>query len=206
VRRVHEALTHRSPARRAIVASAIALGLWLGSWTFSYLAIGEGALRELMASRVPTDLLISGPSLGLMIFSWNLLFGVGSIVIGSMFALGRVSLGYFAPWWWAVGYGVALGTNSFVLTVPGVKYAPQLNVLWSHIGGREILAYLLIAAALANVHVWRPRRWHDLTLSRVRAFRDVRLSYAEVACLGGALTLLAWTASVEAAAVAAFLR
>lgn len=110
-----------------------------------------------------------------------------------------------AAWWWAVGYGIALGTNSFVLTVPGVKYAPQLDVLWSHIGGREILAYLLVAAALANVHVWRPRHWHDLSLSRVRALRDVRLSAAEMACLAAALTLLAWTAAVEAAGVAAFL-
>lgn len=204
--RVLAALTHRSPARRALAATAIAVGIWFGSWTVSYLAIGEGVLRELMASRVPTELLTSGPSLGLTIFSWSLLFGVGAIVIGSLVGIGRFSLGYLAPWWWALGYGVALGTNSFVLTVPGAKYAPQLDVLWSHVGGREIFAYLLIAAALANVHVWRPRRWHDLTLSRVKTLRDVRLSTAELACLAGALTLLAWTASVEAAGVAAFLR
>jgi hypothetical protein len=203
--RVLAALTHQSPARRAVVATAIALGLWLGSWTISYLVVAEGALREVMAARVPADLLTAGPSLGLTIFSWNLLFGVGAIAVGSLVGLGRLSLGYLAPWWWAVAYGIALGTNSFVLTVPG-KYAPSLDVLWSHIGGREILAYLLIAAALANVHVWRPRRWHDLSLSKVRALRDVRLSAAELACLAGALTLLAWTASVEAAGVAAFLR
>lgn len=204
VGRVLAALTHPSPARRALVASAIALGLWLASWTLSYLVIAEGALREVMAARVPADLLTSGPSLGLTIFSWNLLFGVGAIVIGSLVGVGRLSLGYFAPWWWAVAYGIALGTNSFVLTIPG-KYAPSLDVLWSHIGGREILAYLLVAAALANVHVWRPRQWHDLSLSRVRTFRDVRLSAAELACLCGALVLLAWTAAVEAAGVAAFL-
>lgn len=204
--RVLGALAHRSPARRAFVATAIALALWLGSWTLSYLLIAEGALRELMASRIPTDLLTAGPFLGLTIFSWNLFFGVGAIVIGSMVGIGRISLGYFAPWWWAVGYGIALGTNSFVITVPGVKYAPQLDILWSHIGGREILAYLLVAAALANIHVWRPRRWRDLGLARVRAISDVRLSYAEMACLAGAFTLLAWSASVEAAAVAAFLR
>ncbi|MGH2379088.1 MAG: hypothetical protein ACRDGT_11510 [Candidatus Limnocylindria bacterium] len=204
--RIVRSLTHRSPVRRALVATAIALGLWLGSWTFSYLLIGEGVLREIMASRVPAGLLTAGPSLGLTIFSWNLLFGVGAILIGSLVGVGRVSLGYFAPWWWAVGYGVALGTNSFVLTVPGVKYAPQLDILWSHVGGREILAYLLVAAALANVHVWRPRRWHDLSLLRVRAFRDVRLNAAELSCIAGALTLLAWTGRVEAAGVAAFLK
>jgi hypothetical protein len=65
------ALAHRSPARRALVATAIALALWLGSWEISYLLIGEGVLRELMASRVPVDLLTAGPSLGLTIFSWD---------------------------------------------------------------------------------------------------------------------------------------
>lgn len=202
--RVLAALTHRSPLRRALTASAIALGLWLGSWTLSYLVVGEGVLREAMAARVPTEILHSGPTLGMTIFWWNFLFGVGAIVVGSMVGLGRLSLGYFAPWWWAVGYGVALGTNSFVLTVPG-KYAPNLNVLWSHIGAREILAYILVAAALANIHVWRPKRWHDLSLSRVRGFRDVRLRAAELACIAAALVLLAWTASVEASKVTAFL-
>jgi hypothetical protein len=43
----------------------------LGSWEISYLLIGEGVLRELMASRVPVDLLTASPSLGLTIFSWD---------------------------------------------------------------------------------------------------------------------------------------
>lgn len=203
--RVLSALTHYHPAPRALVAVAIAFGLWLGAWTISYLTIGEGALREVMSSRVPDDVFKPGPSLAMTIFWWNLAFGVGSIVLGSMFAIGRISLGYFAPWWWALGYGVALGTNSFVLTVPG-KLAPDPSVLWQHIGGREILAYVLVAAALANIHVWRPRRWHDLTLSRVRAFTDLRLRPAELACLAGAVALLVWTANIEAAGVIAFLK
>ena len=203
--RVLAALTHRSPVRRALTASAIALALWLAAWTVSYLAVGEGALRDLMSARVPDDVLHAGPSLAVTIFSWNLVFGVGAIIVGSLFAFGPISLGYFAPWWWALGYGVALGTNSFVLTVPG-KLAPRIDILWLHIGAREILAYILVAAALANVHVWRPRRWHDLTLSRVRALADIRLGATEVACILGALVLLFWTANVEAAGVIAFLK
>jgi len=206
VGRVVAALTDRSPVRRALSASAIAVTLWLGSWTLSYVAAGEGALREVMAARVPGDLLQAGPSLALTIFGWNLAFGVGAIVAGSLFAFGRVSIGYLAPWWWALGYGVALGTNSFVLTVPGAKVAPRLDILWSHVGAREILAYLLVAAALANMHLWRPRHWRDLTLARVKGFADIRLSAGEVACLAGAVVLLFWTARVEAAGVAAFLR
>src|SRR5437773_2020923 len=202
--RVQRALTHASPVRRALTASAIALVLWLGAWTLSYLLIGEGALREVLSSRVPEGVFTAGPSLAITIFQWNLVFGVGAIVVGSLVAIGPISLGYLAPWWWALGYGVALGTNSFVLTVPG-KLAPRLDILWQHIGAPEILAYILVAAALANIHLWRPRRWYDLTLRRVRHLTEIRLRTSELACLAAAFTLLAWTASREAAGVIAFL-
>ena len=199
------ALTHRSPVSRTVAAIMVALVLWMGAWTLSYLLLSEGVLRDLMSARVPDDVLKAGPGLAVTIFEWNLVFGVGAIVVGSFFAIGQVSLGYFAPWWWALGYGVALGTNSFVVTVPG-KVAPRISILWEHIGAPEILAYLLVAAALANIHVWRPRRWYDLTLSRVRRIADIRLNMAEFACIGAALTLLFWTASREAAGVIAFLQ
>jgi hypothetical protein len=203
--RLQHSLTHRSPLRRALTASAIAFGLWLGAWTLSYLLIGEGALREVMSSRVPDGLFDASPSLALTIFQWNLVFGVGAIVVGSLVAIGPISLGYFAPWWWALGYGVALGTNSFVLTVPG-KLAPRLDILWQHIGAREILAYILVSAALSNIHLFRPRRWHDMKLHRVRAIGDIRLGASELALVAGALVLLFWTANIEAAGVIAFLK
>jgi hypothetical protein len=199
------ALTHPSLPQRAVTAALIALGLWLAAWTVSYLTMGEGALRPVMAARVPDEVLRSSPSLATAIFSWNLVFGVGAIVLASLFALGPLSLGYLAPWWWALGYGVALGTNSFVLTVPG-KIAPRIDILWQHIGAREILAYILVASALANVHLWRPRRWRDLKLTRLRAFADMRFGLLEAACLAAAVALLAWSANVEAAGVTAFLK
>lgn len=202
--RVLGALTHRSPLPRTLTAVAIALVLWFASWVASYLFLGEGILRDLMSARVPEDVLRAGPGLGLAIFQWNLLFGVGAIVIGSFFAIGRISLGYFAPWWWALGYGVALGTNSFVITVPG-KIPPRIDILWQHIGAPEMLAYLLVAAALANIHMWRPRRWYDLKLARVRRIADIRLRTSELGFVCGALVLLFWTAHVEAAGVIAFL-
>jgi hypothetical protein len=198
------ALTHRSPFGRTLAAIAIAAVLWVGAWTLSYFLLSEGVLRSLMSARVPDDILRAGPSLAVTIFEWNLVFGVGAIVVGSLFAIGPISLGYFAPWWWALGYGVALGTNSFVVTVPG-KIAPNISILWQHIGAPEILSYLLVAAALANIHVWRPRRWYDLGLRRVRGLAEIHLGATDFACIAIALTLLFWTASREAAGVIAFL-
>lgn len=197
-------LTHRHPLLRLLGAVAIAFVLWFGAWVLSYLFLGEGILRTVMSARVPEDVLQAGPGLGLAIFQWNLLFGVGAVIVGSFFAFGRISLGYFAPWWWALGYGVALGTNSFVITVPG-KIAPRIDMLWSHIGAPEMLAYLVVAAALANIHLWRPRRWYDLKLARVRRIADIRLRTSELGFMCGAIVLLFWTAHVEAAGVIAFL-
>ena len=91
-----------------------------------------------------------------------------------------------------------------MLTVPG-KIAPRIDILWQHIGAREILAYILVSAALANVHLWRSRRPTDLKLLRVRTLADVRFGIAELACLAGAVVLLFWSANVEAAGVAAYL-
>jgi hypothetical protein len=199
------ALTHESPVRRTLTATVIALILWFGSWTLSYLVLSEGVLRAAMSSRVPGDILSAPDRLAATIFTWNLIFGVGSIVVGSFFAIGPLSVGYFAPWWWALGYGVALGTNSFVITVPG-KIAPRIDVLWEHIGAPEILGYVLVAAALANIHLWRQLRWSDVRLARVRRIADVRLRLSEVACVAGALALLAWTANTEATGVLAFLK
>ncbi len=202
--RIIGTLTHRDPLRRALGAVGIALVLWSGAWVASYLFLGEGILRTLMAARVPDDVLRAGPGLGLAIFQWNLLFGVGAVMVGSFFAIGPISLGYFAPWWWALGYGVALGTNSFVITVPG-KIAPRIDILWNHIGAPEMLAYLVVAAALANIHLWRPRRWYDMKLARVRRIADIRLRTSELTFVCGAIVLLFWTAHVEAAGVIAFL-
>jgi hypothetical protein len=203
MRHILAALTHDNPLLRTLTAAAIALALWIVAWTGSYLFLSEGLLRGAMSARVPDDIL-SGPSLGATIFQWNLVFGMGVIALGSLFAIGRLSLGYVAPWWWAIGYGVALGTNSFVLTVPG-KLAPRLDIMWQHIGAREILAYLLVAAALANIHFWKPRRWYDMTLRRVRGLSELRMQTADLAFVVGGLVLLAWTASIEAAGVTAYL-
>ena len=197
-------LNHRSPLSRVLGAVIVAFAIWIAAWALSYQLLAEGVLRDVLTARVPDDVLKAGPTLAFSIFGWNLLFGVGAIVAASLFAIGPVSLGYFAPWWWALGYGVALGTNSFVVTVPG-KIAPRIDILWQHIGAPEILAYVLVAAALANIHLWRPRRWYDFTLRKVRTLGDIRLHASELACIAAAFTLLAWTASREAAGVIAFL-
>ena len=86
-----------------------------------------------------------------------------------------------------------------------MRIAPQLDIAWQHVGLRELSAYLLAAAALADRHLWFQRSVWDWRLSRVRAWRELRLSRAEIALLAGAVVLLAWSAVTEASQIAAII-
>ena len=110
-------LTHRSPLSRVLGGVAVAFVLWLSAWAVSYQVLSEGVLTQVMSARIPDDVLRAGPTLAFSIFGWNLLFGVGAIVAGSFFAIGPISLGYFAPWWWSLGYGGTTTANELHIPV-----------------------------------------------------------------------------------------
>lgn len=185
---------------------AVGVALWLGAWTVAYLWLPDGslALKLALAAAAPIDAAQGASGVAATIFSWNLVLGVGVVALCSLFAVGRLSFGYIAPWWWFTAYGVALGTDSFVIA-SGERLAPQAHVLWTHVGLWELLAYVLVAAALAHAHQWRHRRLRDLQLARVRSWGQVRLRPAEYACLAAAVVLLAWTATVEGSQIARLL-
>lgn len=204
--RLLAALAHPNAPVRAAAAASVSLALWLVAWTVSYHWLPDGALslNLALAAAAPIDPDRGASGLAATIFSWNLLLGVGVVVLCSLFAVGRLSFGYLAPWWWSIAYGVALGTNSFVIA-GGERLAPNPEVLFTHVGLRELLAYVLVAAALANAHQWRHVRWSDVRLARVRHWGELRLRRSEAACLATAVALLAWTASVEGAQIARLL-
>jgi hypothetical protein len=198
-------LTHRNVAIRAASAWLIGLGALLAAWIVSYRFMPEGAVGFSLASQLPLDSLRQQASLTAGIFLWNLAVGGTALAVSSCFRLGRVPLAYLAPWAWFALYGIALGTNSFAITTPGMRVAPQIDIAWTHVGLRELSAYLLAAAALADRHLWFQRSVWDWRLSRVRSWRDLRLSRAEVVLLLGALLLLMWSAVTEAGQIVAVL-
>ena len=199
-------LTHANPVVRAAMAWAIGVIVLIGAWTFSYRWLPEGAVGFSLAAQLPLDALRERTSLTAGIFTWNLVVGGLAVLAASLFRVGRMPLAYVAPWAWFAMYGIALGTNSFALTTPGARLAPELDIAWSHVGLRELSAYLFAAAALADRHLWQQRSWWDWRVSRVRSWAELRLSRVELALLFGAVCLLAWSASTEAAQVAAVLR
>src|SRR5438445_3882008 len=198
------ALTHRSPIVRLTTAVAVgALGFAL-AWTVAYAVLTACTYRITLGLAVILDAKDHALIVAATLFMWNVGFGFGVIGIASLYSVGPISLAYVAPWTWLVRFGVALGTNSFALFVPGARVPPlDLRVVVSHAGLPELLAYLVLATVLANASLWRQRRITDRHLIRVRRLRDIRLTRIELALVGFSFALLAGAALLETAQIAA---
>ncbi len=197
------ALIHPHPLVRFGAASAIGAFLFVVAWTLAYVALPYRATAWSLGLAPHLDAGADAVGVTARIFGWNALLGFGLITLASFYAIGHLPLGYLAPWAWLVRFGLALGTNSFVLVVPGARVSPlQIGDVIGHAGFGELAAYLLLAAALANVHLWRQRHILARNLQRVRRFGDLRLRPLEVGCLALAVALLARSAWIETAQIA----
>ena len=184
-------------------ATAIGALLFFIAWSLSYLLLPYRAAAFSLGLAPQLDARADATLVTARIFGWNVLLGFGVITLASFYAVGRLPLGYLAPWTWLVRFGVALGTNSFVLVVPGARISPlQVGDIVGHAGFAELAAYLLLAATLANIHLWRQRHILARHLQRVRHFADARLRPLEVGCLALAVALLAYSAWTETAQIA----
>jgi hypothetical protein len=200
---VTRALVHPHPLVRFGTASAIGAVLFVFAWALSYVALPYRAMAFTLGFAPQLDAQADAFGVTVRIFGWNALLGFGVITLASFYAVGRLPLGYLAPWTWLIRFGVALGTNSFVLVVPGARISPlQIGDVIGHAGFPELAAYMLLAATLANVHLWRQRHILARHLQRVRCVADVRLRPLELGCLAIAFALLAHSAWIETAQIA----
>ncbi len=100
-------------------------------------------------------------------------------------------------------FGIALGTNSFALFVPGARIPPlDLRSVVSHAGIPELVAYIVLATVLANASLWKQRRVTDRNLIRIRHLRDIRLTRVELSLVAVAFVLLADAALIETSQIA----
>ncbi len=197
------ALVHPQPAVRFLAATAVGLLLFFTAWTIGYVVLPYQATAWSLGLAPDLHADIDPAGVTARIFGWNALLGFGVITLASFYAVGRLPLGYLAPWTWLVRFGLALGTNSFVLVVPGTRVSPlQIGDVIGHAGFGELAAYMLLAATLANMHLWRQRTPLARQLQRVRRFAEIRFGRAEAFCLVAAVVLLARSAWIETAQIA----
>jgi hypothetical protein len=195
---VLEALAHRSAVVRLATAATIGVIAFVLAWTVAYALLPEGATRFRLGFLPALDARADAPGVAATLFIWNAAFGFGVIALASLYSIGPVSLAYFAPWTWLVRFGIALGTNSFALFVPGARIPPlDLRSIVSHAGIPELIAYIVLATVLANAPLWKQRRVTDRNLVRIRHLRDIRLTRVELSLVAVAFVLLAGAALIE---------
>jgi hypothetical protein len=188
---------------RLATAGTIGVIGFVAAWTVAYLVLPEGATRFTLRLLPTLDARADSAGVAATLFIWNAAFGFGIIALASLYSVGPISLAYFAPWTWLVRFGIALGTNSFALFVPGARTSPlDLQSIVSHAGIPELIAYIVLATVLANASLWRQRRITDRNLVRVRYLRDIRLSRLEVSLVAVAFVLLAGAALIETSQIA----
>ncbi len=198
-----EALAHRSAVVRLATAATIGVIAFVVAWIVAYVLLPEGATRFTLGFLPTLDARADAPGVAATLFIWNAAFGFGVIALASLYSIGPVSLAYFAPWTWLVRFGIALGTNSFALFVPGARIPPlDLRSVVSHAGIPELVAYIVLATVLANASLWKQRRVTDRNLVRIRHLRDIRLTRVELSLVAVAFVLLADAALIETSQIA----
>jgi len=198
-----EALAHRSAVVRLATAATIGVIAFVVAWTVAYVLLPEGATRFTLGFLPTLDARADAPGVAATLFIWNAAFGFGVIALASLYSIGPVSLAYFAPWTWLVRFGIALGTNSFALFVPGARIPPlDLRSVVAHAGIPELVAYIVLATVLANASLWKQRRVTDRNLVRMRHLRDIRLTRVELSLVAVAFVLLAGAALIETSQIA----
>lgn len=197
------ALSHRSPLVRLATATTVGVIAFVVAWTVAYVVLPEGATRFTLRLLPTLDARADSAGVAATLFIWNAGFGFGVIALASLYSLGPISLAYFAPWTWLIRFGIALGTNSFALFVPGARIPPlDLRSIISHAGIPELVAYIILATVLANASLWRQRRLTDRHVVRVRYLRDIRLTPVELSLVAVAFVLLAGAALIETSHIA----
>jgi hypothetical protein len=198
-----QTLSHRSALVRLATATTIGIVAFVIAWTIAYVLLPEGATRFTLRLLPSLDARADSAGVAATLFLWNAAFGFGVIALASLYSLGPISLAYFAPWTWLIRFGVALGTNSFALFVPGARIPPlDIRSIISHAGIPELIAYIILATVLANASLWRQRRITDRHVVRIRHLRDIRLTRLELSLVAVAFALLAGAALIETSHIA----
>ena len=188
---------------RLLTAAIIGVVAFVVAWAVAYALLPEGATRFTLGLLPTLNARADSVGVAATLFVWNAAFGFGVIALASLYSVGPISLAYFAPWTWLVRFGIALGTNSFALFVPGARIPPlDLRSIVSHAGIPELVAYIVLATVLANASLWRQRRITDRNLVRIRRLRDIRLTRVELSLVAVAFVLLAGAALMETSQIA----
>jgi hypothetical protein len=172
--------------------------LWNLFFVISYYLLPEGFMRSSPQVAVGGVVAEAGSFWGQL--GLTLLFNLGGLallcVVLNCNQVRGVPAGYLVPVALGVVSGLILGSNSFAASNLSIINARDGLAMGITIGGLEMLGYIFVIAATANLGIYQYRSWWrwsgEYKAVKTMQFRDVRLSRAEVLCLTcGVLLILA---------------
>lgn len=134
-------------------------------------------------------------------FSLTLLFNLGTVIVVCILTnlqqFRRVPIGYIVPVVLGIVSGLVSGTNSFAASDLKQFNALDGMALGMGIGGIEMLAYVLVISATANIGLYNYDSLKQWQGEKLKNLRDVKLSMSETFCLGLGISMIVFAAYRE---------
>jgi hypothetical protein len=120
-------------------------------------------------------------------FGLTLLFNLGTVIVVCILTnlqqLKGIPIGYIVPVILGITSGLVSGTNSFAASDLKQFNAWDGMALGMSIGGIEMLAYVFVISATANIGLYNYGSLLQWKGEKIKNLRDIRLSASETFCL-----------------------
>jgi hypothetical protein len=155
------------------------------SFLFGYYLPPEGFMRASPQSAIGS--FVASATSFWREFGLTLLFNLGTVIVVCMLTnlqqFNGIPIGYIVPVILGITSGLVSGTNSFSSSDLKRFNAWDGTALGMSIGGLEMLAYVLVISATANIGLYQYgslRQWQG---EKIKNLRDISLSASETFCL-----------------------
>jgi hypothetical protein len=134
-------------------------------------------------------------------FGLTLLFNLSTVIVVCILTnlqqFRHVPVGYIVPVVLGIVSGLVSGTNSFAASDLKQFNALDGMALGMGIGGIEMLAYVLVISATANIGLYNYESLKQRQGQRLKNLREIKLSMSELFCLGLGIFMIIFAAYRE---------
>ena len=134
-------------------------------------------------------------------FGLTLLFNLGTVfivcILTNLQQFKRIPIGYVVPVVLGIVSGLTSGTNSFSNSDLKLFNAWDGMALGMSIGGVEMLSYILVISATANIGLYNYESLRQSKGEKLKNLRDIKLSVSEIFCLGFGILIIVFAAYRE---------
>jgi hypothetical protein len=193
--------TQESVFKRAFWLYGLYSFLNLITFLFGYYLLPEGFMRGSPYTAIGSFVASASSFWGE--FALTLMFNLGTAFVACILTnlqqVKRIPVGYVVPVTLGIISGLISGTNSFSDSDLKLFNAWDGMALGMSIGGVEMLAYVLVISATANIGLYNYESLSQWNGEKIKNVRDIRISTPEVFCLILGIALIVFAAYRETA-------